>query len=380
MKNYFCLKKMKQMCFFLILLGGAIQPAFSQNKSNFQSTSVYNDGTVRFQMMAPKATDVKLNFQFIGRELPMKKDSNNLWSISVPNVEPDIYPYHFVVDGIRVADPKNSWIFPNEGFQNSLIEVPSKEGSSATIRDIPHGKVSYVYYRSNVTGMGLRPMLIYTPPGYENNPKEDYPVLFLLHGSSDTEETWTKVGRANIILDNLIYEKKAKPMIIAMPYGRCYPLIEKESGSIRNRDNLELFASDFINGIYPYVLNNYRVQKGANSHAIAGFSGGGGQALYIGTNNPNLMSWVCGFAPGMLESEFNQNNAVLFANPEAANKRIKLFWIGCGQDDPVYGPIKKYMTLLDEKKIKYEHFKSKGGHTWMNCRLFLTEISQKLFH
>jgi enterochelin esterase family protein len=168
-------------------------------------------------------------------------------------------------------------------------------------------------------------------------------------------------------------------MIIVMPYGRAYPKISKSSGSLRNRENLHEFKNDFLNNLLPFVEQNYRVKKDRDNRAIAGFSGGGGETLYLGLNNPDLFSWVCGFAPGMLKEEFENNNAVAFANPQLTNQRLKLFWIGVGKEDGLYPVISDYLKVLDEKKIRHETFISEGGHTWMNCKLFLTQIAQMLF-
>jgi len=328
---------------------------------NFISPEVNKDRTVTFRLRAPNAKDVKLSTQFIRGQQAMTKDANGIWTITLGPVEPEIYPYSFIVDGIQVADPKNSWIFPNEGFQNSVIEIPDATPKVYSIQNVPHGTVSYRYYYSKE--LGTRPLVIYTPPGYEQNVNEKYPVFFLLHGTTDTEETWTKVGRANIILDNLIAQGKAKPMIIVMPYGRAFPVITKESGSLRNWENLQEFQKDFKNYILPFVENNYRVKPGPENKAIAGFSGGGGTSLYIGLGNPDLFAYVCGYAPGMLQSEFDRNNAVPFANPELTNKRLKLFWLGCGKEDSLYGVLQQYLKVLDEKKIKYQSFITDGGHT-----------------
>jgi enterochelin esterase family protein len=307
----------------------------------------------------------------------MTKDSEGIWSITVGQVKPDMYPYHFIADGIQVADPCNSAIFPNERFQNSIVEITGKTPPVHTVQNVPHGTLSYRYYYSNE--LGIRPVVIYTPPGYEKNTDTDYPLLFLLHGTTDTEETWTKVGRANIILDNLIHQGKALPMIIVMPYGRAYPVISKFSGSLRNWDNLQEFKKDFLNNLLPFVEENYRVKKDKNSRAIAGFSGGGGETLYLGLNNPDKFSWVCGFAPGMKKEEFDRNNAVAFTDPNLTNQQLNLFWIGVGKEDPLYPVISDYLKVLDEKNINHETFISGGGHTWMNCKLFLTNILQLLF-
>jgi enterochelin esterase-like enzyme len=344
----------------------------------FISPEVHADKKITFRFQSRSAREVKLSGgQFGPAQVPMTKDTSGIWSVTVGPVKPDMYPYAFNVDGIQVADPKNTAIFPNEGFQNSIVEITGETPLVHTIQNVPHGTVSYRYYTS--PELGTRPVVIYTPPGYENDTKTTYPVLYLLHGTTDTEETWTKVGRANIILDNLIAQGKAKPMIIVMPYGRAYPTISKSSGSLRNWENLQEIKKDFLNCLFPFVEKNYRTKATKENRAVAGFSGGGGTSLYIGLNNPNLFSWVCGFAPGMLKNEFDRNNEIPFANPSLTNQRLKLFWIGVGKDDGLYPVINDYLKVLDEKKIKYETLISDGGHTWMNCKLYLSTIAQKLF-
>ena len=344
----------------------------------FESVEVHKDNRVTFRYYARNAKEVKINTQLAPGVQPMTKDANGVWAVTLGPVKPDMYPYHLVVDGVQVADPRNSTIFPNEGFQNSIVEITGNEPLVHTIRNVPHGTLSYRYYTS--PELGARPVLIYTPPGYEKDTRANYPVLYLLHGTTDTEETWTKVGRAHIILDNLIAQGKAKPMIIVMPYGRAYPKIGKSSGSLRNWENLQEFKKDFLNHLLPFVEQNYRLKKGKDNRAIAGFSGGGGESLYLGLNNPDLFSWVCGFAPGMLRQEFDRNNAVAFENPQLTNQRLKLFWIGVGKEDGLYPVISEYLKVLEEKKIKHETFISDGGHTWMNCKLYLATIAQRIFN
>jgi enterochelin esterase family protein len=380
------MKLVRKICHTNVLLGailvimlGIITNTHAQPSRGpaIISPEVKTDNSVTFRFFAPRAKEVKLNAQFEKENLLMDKDSTGIWSIEVGPVKPDIYPYHFVVDGIQVADPRNTAIFPNEGFQNSLVEIPGATPLVHALQPVPHGTVSYRYYTSPT--LGTRPVVIYTPPGYETNNSVSYPVLYLLHGTTDTEETWTKVGRANFILDNLIHQGKAKPMIIVMPYGRAFPVIDKSSGSLRNWENLQEFKKDFLFNLLPFVEKNYRVKKDKDSRAIAGFSGGGGESLYLGLNNPELFSWVCGFAPGMRKEEMERNNEVAFSNPKITNERLSLFWIGVGKEDGLYPVISDYLKVLDDKKIKHETFISDGGHTWMNCKLFLSVIAQKLF-
>jgi enterochelin esterase-like enzyme len=360
----------------LLIVSGLVycQP---QYRALVVSPEVNPDNTVVFRYLAPNSNEVKLNAQFEKNHIPMTKDSSGVWSVKVGPVKPDMYPYCFVVDGISVADSRNTSIFPNEGFQNSLVEITGSKPLTHTLQNVPHGTLSYLYYNSRE--LGIRRVVIYTPPAYEKNTNAKYPVLYLLHGTTDTEETWTKVGRANVILDNLIAQGRAKPMIIVMPYGRAYPVISKSSGSLRNWDNLQEFKKDFLNNLVPYVEQNYRIKKDKDSRAIAGFSGGGGQTLYLGLNNPEMFSWICGFAPGMLKEEFARNNETAFANPSLINDRLKLFWIGVGREDGLYPVISEYLKILDEKGIRHETLISEGGHTWMNCKSYLTDIAQKLF-
>lgn len=358
---------------FIITGEGYCQPG----RQAFVSPEIHKDRTVTFQFRAPDAKEVKLSTQFVSGLQDMKKDENGIWSITLGPADPDIYPYCYVVDGIQVADPRNSWIFPNEGFQNSVLEIPAETPQVYSLQNVPHGTVSYRYYFSDE--LGIRPVVVYTPPGYEQSANEKYPVFFLLHGTTDTEETWTKVGRANIILDNLIAQGKARPMVVVMPYGRAYPLISKGSGSLRNWDNLQEFQKDFKKYLLPFVEKNYRVRTDSEGRAVAGFSGGGGTSLYIGLGNPDLFAYVCGYAPGMLKAEFERNNEVPFADPALTNSRLKLFWLGCGKEDGLFGVFQEYLQVLDEKKIKHQTFVTSGGHTWMNCKKFLNETAQLLF-
>jgi enterochelin esterase-like enzyme len=360
----------------LICLTGFVFGQFMQ-RPVVNSPEVNPDNTVIFRYLAPDAKEVFVDAPFQPGRVPMTMDSSGIWSVTMGPVNPDMYPYHFIVDGVQVADPRNSAIFPNEGFQNSIVEITGEAPLVHTIQDVPHGTLSYRYYQS--PELGTRPVVIYTPPGYDNDTNKKYPVLYLLHGTTDTEETWSKVGRANIILDNLIHQGKAVSMIIVMPYVRAWPVISKHSGSLRNWENLQEFKKDFFNNLVPFVEKNYRTIADNDHRAIAGFSGGGGTSLYFGLNNPDMFRWVCGFAPGMRVDEIDRNNAVAFENPAKTNENLKLFWIGVGDEDFTYRAIKEYFKVLDEKGIKYESFISGGGHTWMNCKLYLSIIAQKLF-
>ena len=230
----------------LICLTGFVFGQFMQ-RPVVNSPEINPDNTVIFRYLAPDAKEVFVDAQFQQGRVPMTMDSSGIWSVTMGPVNPDMYPYHFIVDGVHVADPRNSAIFPNEGFQNSIVEITGEIPLVHTIQNVPHGTLSYRYYQS--PELGTRPVVIYTPPGYDNDTNKKYPVLYLLHGTTDTEETWSKVGRANIILDNLIHQGKAVSMIIVMPYVRAWPVISKHSGSLRNWENLQEFKKDFFNSL-----------------------------------------------------------------------------------------------------------------------------------
>lgn len=296
----------------------------------------------------------------------MHKDTSGVWSVTVPAVTPDIYPYSFWVDSVQIADPNNTYIFANERFKRSIVDVPGDKPLIHALQNVPHGKVSYEYYTSRTLGT-TRSLLVYTPPGYDASGKIKYPVLYLIHGGSDTEETWTKVGKANLIADNLIAQRKAVPMIIVMPYGNVRP---KPMGD---------FTADVINDIIPFIESNYSVVSQSSGRAVAGFSVGGGQTLNIGLTNTDKFAYVCSYAPYTATEEFKKNFSSWSPDATAMNKRLKLFSISVGTEDFLYESVQQNISMFKEKNLKLETLIVPGGHTWMNCRLFLANSLQQLF-
>jgi enterochelin esterase family protein len=296
----------------------------------------------------------------------MQKDTSGVWSVTVGPIKPDIYPYSFWVDSVQLADPNNTYIFANERFKRSIVEIPGNVPLVHSLQNVPHGKISYRYYQSKPLGTDRR-LLVYTPPGFNPSGKTKYPVLYLIHGGSDTEETWIKVGRANFIADNLVAKGKAKHMIIVMPYGNVRPRPMPD------------FTNDVINDIVPFIEANYPVQKESKYRAIAGFSVGGGQTLNIGLTNTDKFGYIYSYAPYTVTEEFKRN----FTNwsPDAAsiNKQLKIFNISVGTEDFLYESVKQNIAMFQDKKIKLDTLIVPGGHTWMNCKLFLANTLQQLF-
>lgn len=358
---------MKKSFLIISILVLAIFTAKGQRPAMVISPEVHPDNSVTFRFYAANAQKVTLESQFLTSNKLMTKDASGVWSVTVAPVKPDIYPYCFWVDSTQVADPNNTLMFANERFKYSLVDIKGKEPLIHSLQNVPHGKISYRYYNSATVGT-TRTLVIYTPPGFDVNGKTKYPVLYLIHGGSDTEETWTKVGRANLIADNLIAQGKAKPMIIVMPYANVAPF---------GRDG---FTKDVINDIIPFVEANYPVLTDSKNRAVAGFSVGGGQTLNIGLKNTDKFAYVCSYAPYTTTEEFRSNFLTDY-KPDAAlmNKQLKLFSIYIATDDFLYQSVLDNIEMFKQKGLKPESLIVSGGHTWMNCKLYLTNTLQLLF-
>jgi len=353
------------------------------------SPQVSPDKKVTFRYLAPSAKEVRLSGgQFGASNVSMTKDSIGIWSVTVGPVRPDIYPYNFVVDGIGVMDPANEDYFPNERFKASLVDVTGFTPTIHAMRDVPHGSVSYEYYTSMQGTTGT--LVIYTPPGYDKDPSKKYPVFYLISGTTDTEETFFKVGRTNLILDNLIAEGKAGPMIIVMPYGNIEARIAEQKGATKPADpiaresaeamaRMKNFAEDLTNNVIPFVDKNYRTIANRDNRAIGGFSRGGGQTLRTAFWNMDKFAWVCCYSAYLPSGEMENNYQSLVSDPEHTNKQLKLLWVSVGNEDFLYNDIATFLNYLTSKKINYKSLITGGSHTWMNVKTFLAETAQLLF-
>ena len=340
---------------------------FAQRPPAISSPDVNPDHSITFRYYSKTAQSVTLKGEFLESPLSFKGDTSGIWTVTVPPVKPDIYPYSFLVDSVETADPNNTYIFANERFKRSIVDIPGDAPLVHSLQNVPHGKVSYRYYNSTTLG-ATRQLLVYTPPGFDPNGKIKYPVLYLIHGGSDTEETWIKVGNANLIADNLIAQKKAVPMIIVMPYGNVRPKAMPD------------FTKDVINDIIPFIESNYPVLIDSKNRAVAGFSVGGGQTLNIGLTNTDKFAWICSYAPYTATEEYQKNFTSWSPDAGKINKQLKLFTISVGTDDFLYESVKKNIAMFEEKKIILKPYIVSGGHTWMNCKLYLATTLQEIFH
>lgn len=353
---------------FLILIINIIATnwLFAQRPPALSSPDIHVDGSITFRYYSRTAQQVVLHGEFLKSPVVMKNDTSGVWSVTVPPVEADIYPYSFRVDSTQLADPNNTDIFPNERFKRSLLDIPGSKPLLHSLQNVPHGKISYRYYQSTTLGV-TRTLLVYTPPGFDANAAQRYPVLYLIHGGSDIAETWTKVGRANLIADNLIAVGKAKPMIIVMPYGNVRPKPMSD------------FTKDVMNDIIPFIESNYPVLTETKGRAIAGFSVGGGQTLNIGLATQGKFGYVCSYAPYTATEEFQKNFIDGFPDTTLLMKHIKLFTISVGTEDFLYESVNKNIALFREHNIPAKTYIVSGGHTWMNCRKFLATTLQEIF-
>ncbi|HEX7980073.1 MAG TPA: alpha/beta hydrolase-fold protein [Gemmatimonadaceae bacterium] len=368
--------------FAAMLIVAAVPPSNAQApgarprrvQDTLTSPSIGTGGQVTFQLYAPKATEVILRSEgpapFANQ--PLTKGDSGVWRLTA-QVPADLYIYWYDVDGVAVADPRNNRPRVNMSTVRSLLEVPGAASEFFAERPVPHGQVAAIHYQSKALGMPRR-MHVYTPPGYATSTQR-YPVLYLLHGAGDNDQSWLMAGRANFILDNLIAAGKAKPMIVVMPAGHTPP-------SPNGTPTPDAFSRDLLGDVVPYVEQNYRVLPGREQHAIAGLSMGGQQTLNIGLPNLDRFSQLGVFSSGWFGPEgaatFAKNNEALLSDPKV-NDRIRLFWFATGKDDFVLPSTKAALALLDQHKIRYSYKETEGGHTWPNWRAYLNEFAPLLF-
>ncbi len=369
---------MKTRVFLTVLLAAGTLAA-QQRPAPVISPEVQPDRRVTFRLRAPNAQKVAVSREG-GVTIPLEKDDQGVWSGASDPMEPDLYGYSFNVDGVSLMDPANPMIKPNLLNPSSMFHVPGPPSLSWEIKDVPRGMVHHHFYHSGIVGDD-RDFYVYTPPNYDASAKKAYPVFFLLHGFSDDASGWTAVGRAHVILDNLIAEGKAKPMVMVMPLGYGAPDILRRGGpGFRNRDivrrNYERFRDAALKEVLPLVEKTYRVSKDRKDHAIAGLSMGGAESLFTGLNALDEFAYVGAFSSGGLPQEFD----TVFPNLTAkANDQLRLLWIACGTEDRLIEGNRKFIEWLGTKDIKVKAVETPGAHTWMVWRRNLTEFAPLLF-
>jgi len=352
----------------------------------FMSPEVSADRQVTFRILAPKAQSVHLSAGDIptsGQDPVMVQGTNGIWEVKVGPIPPGAYRYNFNVDGVPVIDPRNPATSESNANTWSLVHVPGAELRDT--RDVPHGAISEVTYYSK-TLQRFRRMHVYTPPGYESG-KGKYPVFYLLHGASDSDGSWASVGCAGVILDNLIAEHTAKPMIVVMPAGHTGPFIPRAPGSPRPPDK---FVQEFLDDILPCVEARYRVRRDAPNRALAGLSMGGGQTLAIGIPHLDKFAYLGVFSSGVFGitgrggtnapagPSWEEQHLAALDNPKF-KKGVKLIWFATGKEDRLIDTSRATVELLRKHQFTVTYKETAGAHTWMNWRAYLGEFAPQLF-
>ncbi len=342
---------------------------------------VHPDHTVTFQLRAPEASAVQVGGDF-GPTAAMTKGADGTWSVKVGPLDPAIYNYTFTVDGVRTLDPANPWVGTADRNPGSTqFEIKASEPAPWDPQAVPHGTIRIDYYTSKKFGGALRMVWVYTPPGYDASTAR-YPALYLMHGAGGNEASWFTAGRANIILDNLIAQGKAKPMVVVMPYGRPgpSPTLDPSIPAVASgQPGGVVFPNDVVEDVVPFVEKNYRVVANADNRAIAGLSMGGNQTLNIGLNHLDTFHSIGAFSPVIFNQSVEQDHQPAFADVAATNKKLKVFYVYCGSEDTLFDSNKGFDALLKQKKIAHTFVKSGGAHVWRNWRNYLTDFAPRLF-
>lgn len=353
-------------------------PEYESIKNIPVSPEVHADRKVTFRLFAPKASEVILMgspgiLEFTKKPLPLVKGSDGVWSLTIGPMPAGFYTYGFAIDGgLRMPDPTNPNLELRRWGATSMFIVPDeKQKGIFETREVPHGTVHVNFYDSpNLKTQ--RMVYVYTPPGYETG-KDKYPVLYLLHGNGQIEASWTWTGKANVILDNLIAEGKAKPMIVVMPYGHPAREIKTaSSGPGNNTTDAATIEKEWLTAVKPLVESKYRVLTDRKHRAIGGLSMGAAQSLSIGLHNLEQFSGIAAFSGGGNRMEWEK------ADP-AALKKVKVLWLGCGTEDFAYNGVKAMDDVLTKHGVPHVWNPSGGGHSWPNWQVYLSKYVQLLF-
>ena len=377
---------MKRVLFLFIALVAMTINAQGYFAPTVNSPEISKNGDVTFKIKAANADTVRL---IIDSRLDtlMRRTGNETWSITLRNLEPDLYMYHYVIDGMKVLDPENAQVLRDvKNVMNTFILDPNGD-SPVAVHDVPHGKVEAVWYDSPTLNAKRR-MMVYLPPGYEQG-RQRYPVFYLLHGTGGDETVWLEQGHAAQVLDNLIASGKAEPMIVVMPNG--HPDTPAAAGMGPNNNEQPTFAhkqwmegtfEQSFNDIMTWVDNNYRTRAAKRYRAIAGLSMGGYHSLYISANQHDDFAYVGLFSAAI--SRMDQGKCKIYDDLEGKlvtlfKQRPRLYWIGIGDKDFLYKDNAEFRQMLDKNRLRYTYHESGAGHEWANWRDYLIIFTQLLF-
>ena len=377
---------MKRILFLLFALVAMTINAQGFFAPSVNSPEIAKNGTVTFKVKAAKADTVRLVIDTRVDTL-MKHTGNETWTITLRDLEPDLYMYYYVIDGMKVLDENNAQVLRDvKSVMNTFVLDPNGDCPVA-VHDVPHGEVRAVWYDSPTVNAKRR-MMIYLPPGYEDS-RQKYPVLYLLHGTGGDETVWLEQGHAAQIFDNLIASGKAEPMIVVMPNGHndtpAAPGMgpnNNEQPTFAHKQWMEGTFESSFNDIMNWVDKNYRTRAAKRYRAIAGLSMGGYHSLYISANQPDDFNYVGLFSPAI--GRMDQGKSKIYDDLEAKlvaqfKQRPRLYWMGIGKDDFLYKDNAEFRKLLDKNRLRYTYHESGAGHEWANWRDYLVIFTQLVF-
>jgi len=348
-------------------------------------------GKVTFRLRAADAKAVTVSGDF-GPDVALSRDGEGVWSATVGPLKPDEYVYYFIVDGVRLPDPVNPQV--KIGYvpttTTSIVNVPGDGPAFYDVQDVPHGEIRTLLYKSQSNKV-TRELNVYLPPGYDANSRQRYPVLYLLHGFANDHHSWHRYGRANDILDNLLATKAIKPFIVVMPLGYGGASVNGDGTGIPPASpgpfggDFALYERDILEDVIPLIDGKYRTVANRENRAIMGFSMGGMQAGRFGLGHLETFSYVGLMSAGLLGNPASAAAgpdpiAPLAANAAAANKQLKLLWIGCGVDDTAMVGARATHEALQKAGIQHTFVESEGAHHWRVWRRYLRDVAPLLFH
>ncbi len=383
-------------CAALILASVPEVAAFAQTGARrIVSPEVNPDRRITFRTSAPKATEVLLRFSEGSPQThPMTKGEDGIWSVTIGPVEPEIYTYSFLVDGAKMIDLANAMLKVGASIDASVVEVLGDPPRFDQVQAVSHGSVNLHTYASGVSKT-QRGLYVYVPPDYYNQPTKRFPVLYLWHGGGGAEQDWSRDGRAGVILDNLIAQKKAMPMLIVMPNNVSGapapgvappPAASGRSATGPRGANYPLLKRELLEEIIPYVARHYRTIENRESRAIAGLSAGGGTTLNVGLSSLDTFAWIAEFSSGIFggvsgygQFDIEKISPGFYQDPAATNRRLKLFYMSCGTEDPRMPFQKKALEEFRNHKIIVTFAEFPGAHEWKVWRHSLADLAPKLF-
>jgi enterochelin esterase-like enzyme len=369
----------------LLRLSLLFAPAFLQAQvpAYTPSTEIHPDRSVTFHYEDYGASTVLLSLEGAGKPVPMVKEAAGVWTLTTKPLAPEIYGYHFEVDGQPRIDLTNSRVTPNFVNLSSLLTVPGETPQLWDAVDVPHGVLEHHTYTTAIV-MGLdnnqSDYFVYTPPGYDPGAKKPYPILYLLHGWSDGAAGWSAVGQANFIFDNLIAQGKMKPMVVVMPLGYGDMAFIRHGFDVWQDPipidhNTSLFTKALLGEVMPRVESAYNVSRNREDRAIVGLSMGGLESLSIGLTHTNEFAYVGGFSSAVHKLDYEKELGTL--DPKTAD--LKLLWIACGTEDTLITANRKLITFLKSKNMPVTQIETPGMHTWMVWRDNLSHFAPLLF-